>query len=68
DLNQGAITQTENLEPYALFGDRNGDLRGGSLSLSENNTLSIDLFSEDRRRGDLLGTVTRDFTIVDDIS
>ncbi|MEM1278444.1 MAG: Ig-like domain-containing protein [Cyanobacteria bacterium P01_H01_bin.152] len=68
DFNQGAITQTENFEPYALFGDRNGDLRGGSLPLNETNNLSIDLFSEDKRRGDLLGTVTRDFTVVDDVT
>jgi hypothetical protein len=65
DLNAGAVTQTENIEPYALFGDRNGNFNGGSLPLGEN-SLSLDLFSRDRRQGDLLGTVSRNFAIVND--
>ena len=66
-LNQGEITQTENAEPYSLFGDKNGNFLGGMLPLG-NNTLSFDLFSRNARRGDLLATVTLDFTIVDDVS
>jgi hypothetical protein len=61
-LNNGQVRITENVEPYALFGDRNGDLRGGSLPLGEN-TITLELFDQDRARGQLLGVVSLDFTI-----
>ncbi|MEM6549647.1 MAG: Ig-like domain-containing protein [Pseudomonadota bacterium] len=62
DLNDGEETQTENAEPYALFGDEFGDFNGGALPTGDN-TLSFDLFSEDRLRGENLGTVTRSFSV-----
>ena len=63
NLNNGEVTRTENSSPYSIFGDREGDFFGGSLSTGVNQ-LSFDLFSEDGRRGDLLDTVSIEFTIV----
>ncbi|MGF1481311.1 MAG: hypothetical protein ACFB4I_17810 [Cyanophyceae cyanobacterium] len=63
NLNDGQITRTENVEPYALFGDRSGDLNGGSI-LEGDNTISFELYDQNRQGGNLLDTVTVDFTIV----
>lgn len=68
DLNEGQITKTENLAPYALFGDSKGDFFTGKPLPSGENTLSIDIYSKKRLKGDRLGTVSVDFEIVDDIS
>lgn len=67
DLNNGLITQAENVEPYALFGDIAGDYKGGLIPIGSN-TINLDLYSQNQLQGDLLGTITRTFTIVDDIS
>ena len=69
DLNAGAATRTENVEPYALFGDRGGDLRAGDNGLFNlgSNTLELEAFSSTRGRGDLLESQTLDFTIRDDL-
>lgn len=66
DLNAGQFTKAEDAEPYALFGDNRGDFNRGDLVLEEANTLTIDLFNQDGLRGDRLGTVARNFTIVND--
>ncbi|MEM9001941.1 MAG: Ig-like domain-containing protein, partial [Cyanobacteria bacterium P01_F01_bin.86] len=50
DLNEGAITQTENIEPYALFGDIKGDFRGGDLPVGDNQ-IAFDLYSQNRLKG-----------------
>ncbi|MEM9534643.1 MAG: choice-of-anchor Q domain-containing protein [Cyanobacteria bacterium P01_E01_bin.45] len=67
DFNNGQVTRTENSEPYSLFGDIGGDFAGGTIPVGQN-TISFDLFSKDRRKGKLLGTVERSFTVVDDSS
>ncbi|MGK7890939.1 MAG: metallophosphoesterase [Leptolyngbyaceae cyanobacterium] len=68
DLNDGQIIQQENVEPYALFGDRNGNFFQGDLDLiAGSNTLSLDIFAEKNGKGDLLDTVVRKFTVVDDL-
>ncbi|MEM9568452.1 MAG: hypothetical protein AAF974_09120, partial [Cyanobacteria bacterium P01_E01_bin.34] len=67
DFNNGQVTRTENSEPYSLFGDIGGDFAGGTISEGQN-TVSFDLFSRDRRRGELVGTVERSFTIQDDLT
>ena len=64
DLNDGAVTQTENFGAYTLFGDPGGDFRGGDIPLGEN-LITFDLFSENRLQGDFLGSVSRSFTLVD---
>ncbi|NEQ99425.1 MAG: hypothetical protein F6K30_22430 [Cyanothece sp. SIO2G6] len=50
-----------------MFGDRNGDLRGGTLPTGEN-TITFDLYSKNKLGGDRLGTITRNFSIVNDIT
>ncbi|NEQ99108.1 MAG: DNRLRE domain-containing protein, partial [Cyanothece sp. SIO2G6] len=65
DLNNGDVIQTENVEPYALFGDRKGDFRGGTLPIGDN-TITFDLYSKNKLGGDRLGTVTRNFSITPD--
>lgn len=67
NLNNGQVTQTENVEPYALFGDRGGDFSGGTLPTGES-TLTFELYSKNRLRGDLLQTVELNFSIVDDLA
>ncbi|MEL7315248.1 MAG: cadherin-like domain-containing protein, partial [Cyanobacteria bacterium J06559_3] len=66
NLNEGEITRRENAEPYALFGDIRGDFSGGVLPIGES-AIAFDLYSKNGLKGELLGTVTRDFTIVDDL-
>ncbi|MEM6448552.1 MAG: hypothetical protein AAF704_18595 [Cyanobacteria bacterium P01_D01_bin.123] len=67
NLNDGSVTRVENFEPYALFGDMNANYRGGVISLG-NNTIVFDLYSKDGQQGELLGTVTRNFTLVNDLA
>ena len=64
DLNDGQFTRGENVEPYALFGDFNGNFRGGNLSAGAN-TLELEFFSKKGLNGDLLETVALDFTLVE---
>ncbi len=65
NLNEGQVTQIESLEPYALFGDRNGNLQGNDISFLAHgeNSITFDLYSKNGANGTLLGTVTRSFTI-----
>ncbi|MEO0802619.1 MAG: malectin domain-containing carbohydrate-binding protein [Cyanobacteria bacterium J06642_2] len=65
DLNDGLVTRIENVAPYALFGDAAGDFNGGELPLGSN-TLEIDVYSQDGLQGELLGTFTNSFTIIND--
>ena len=65
DLNDGQITRTENVEPYALFGDIQGDFTIGSGVPPGDNTLTLDLFSGNQQSGEQLGTITRSFTFID---
>ena len=68
DLNDGDSTRTENVEPYALFGDFNGDFFTGVGIPEGDNEITFDLFSESKLNGDLLDTISIEFSIVDDIS
>lgn len=65
DLNDGAVTQTENIEPYALFGDRSGDFNGGSIPLGDNK-ITLEVYGENKLQGKLLQEMTLDFTLVDE--
>ena len=69
DLNNGQQVQRENAVPYALFGDNNnGNLFGGNLNLpTGDNTLTLEVFSDRNLQGDLLDTLSIDFTIIDDV-
>jgi len=67
DVNGGDKTQVENIEPFALFGDRRGNLRGGDLDLViGENTVTFEIFSQSNAKGELLDTVTLDFFVIDD--
>ena len=64
NLNDGRVIQTENVEPYALFGDNNGDYFSGGINLQGENTITFELYSQDGLRGEILGNVNIDFSIV----
>ncbi|MEM9154797.1 MAG: DUF4347 domain-containing protein [Cyanobacteria bacterium P01_F01_bin.33] len=65
DLNNGQVTKTENVEPYALFGDSSGgsDFAGGAIPLG-NNTIELELYAQNNLNGQLLDTISVDFTLV----
>ncbi|MGF1522850.1 MAG: beta strand repeat-containing protein [Leptolyngbyaceae cyanobacterium] len=68
NLNEGQVTRTENAEPYALFGDIQGDFRVGSGIPLGDNTLSLDLFAANGRSGEQLGTANRSFTLINSVA
>ncbi|MEM1279372.1 MAG: hypothetical protein AAGG53_04965, partial [Cyanobacteria bacterium P01_H01_bin.152] len=55
-------SRTENIEPYSLFGHSSGNFTGGSLPTGVN-TMELALYSQDNANGQLLDTITLDFTI-----
>lgn len=62
---KGVGTRTENVEPYALFGDRNGDYSGG-ITLDEGSySVTLKAYSGKNGTGNLLETVTRNFEVGD---
>jgi hypothetical protein len=56
-------TITENVAPYALFGDRNGNYNGRNLPVG-NYTLEATPYSQSNRRGTAGSTTTIQFSIV----
>ncbi|MEM9567222.1 MAG: hypothetical protein AAF974_02855 [Cyanobacteria bacterium P01_E01_bin.34] len=65
DFDNGDTTRTENSEPFALFGDRGGDFFvGDGIEVGEH-TIEFNLFSEDDLQGNSLGTISRNFEIVE---
>ena len=63
DLNDGRVTKTENVDPYALFGDDGGkDLKGG-IDLQGENTIAFELYSQDELGGEMVGSVNIEFSI-----
>ena len=64
DLNNGQVIKTENMEPYALFGDSNQDYLPGEINLQEENTITFELYSQDELGGEMLGSVDIDFSVV----
>ncbi len=71
DLNDGDRTRVESIEPYSLYSDlfRFGrEIYWGREGILEaENTISFDLYSGNFARGTLIDTVTRSFTVVDDV-
>ena len=72
DLNDGQAVRTENVEPYALFGDNQGGTNffPGPLSFTlpvGANSIDFDLFAQNKAQS-FLETISVDFTILDDIS
>ncbi|NJN20104.1 MAG: cadherin-like domain-containing protein [Leptolyngbya sp. RL_3_1] len=64
DLNNGQATRTENVSPYALFGDTNGNFFTGSGLPQGANQIEFELYSQKGGNGLLLETVVVDFTLV----
>ncbi|EAR00884.1 Ig-like domain-containing protein [Maribacter sp. HTCC2170] len=57
-------SRTENVSPYALFGDVNGNYLNGSLN-SGSYTLKAEAYAEANGTGSKLGSVTISFTVND---
>ena len=64
DLNDGQVTTTENVEPYAVFGDNDGDYFNGGVDLQGEQTIAFEMYSHDELGGEMLGNVEVDFSIV----
>ena len=64
DLNDGRVTRTENVEPYAVFGDRHGDYFEGGMDLQGENTIAFELYSQDELGGEMFDSISIDFSIV----
>ncbi|MEM9043263.1 MAG: DUF5060 domain-containing protein [Pseudomonadota bacterium] len=58
----GQVQQTENVAPYALFGDSSGDYDAGDLAEGDH-TLSVALYSGSNGSGTLLGTSEISFEV-----
>ena len=56
------VDQTENIAPYSLYGDSDGNLNGQALPAGEY-TLTATAYAEERLGGDVLGTLAVSFTI-----
>ena len=67
NLNNGQEIRQDNLEPYTLFDGLNNGFQSGALPVGRN-TVVLDLYSQDQLQGDFLGTVTREFTVINDIA
>ncbi len=68
NLNNGqkVKVKVENSQPYSLFGEIGRDSVGKEDILEEGaNTITFSLFSGENRGGTSLGTVTRNFTVID---
>ena len=64
-LDGNANFQTENVAPYALNGDTNGDYRAWTPSIG-NHTLTASAFSGGSGNGTLLGSITVNFTVTEE--
>ncbi|MEH0154334.1 T9SS type A sorting domain-containing protein [Limibacter armeniacum] len=61
----GAIKSKENVAPYALFGDSNGNYEGSPLTVG-NHTVTAVAYSGSNGSGSLLGQATVQFTVSGD--
>ena len=59
-----AATRTETGAPYSLFGDKDGDLKGGGLDLAPGSYhFEVDVFSGARGTGRIVDSFDFDFTV-----
>ncbi|QPH54877.1 Ig-like domain-containing protein [Pontivivens ytuae] len=63
-LTYNGSSQTENVAPYALFGDTNGDFEGETLTAGDH-TVTVAFFSGANGSGTRLGETTVSFTAAD---
>ena len=59
----GSEVKTENLEPYALFGDDSGDFDGGAIFADGPHTITATAFSATDGNGAPLSTITLAFDV-----
>ncbi len=59
----GEHTRTENMEPYALFGDRNGDFLNGAALQPGDYVVTVAFYDQDDANGALLGENALNFSI-----
>jgi phospholipase/lecithinase/hemolysin len=64
NLNDGQVAKTENLEPYALFGNDNEEYSKGGIDMHGEQTIAFELYSQDNLGGEMLGNINLDFSIV----
>jgi hypothetical protein len=65
DFQDGQVKAIENVEPYALFGDRNGDFKGGGLVLGEGDyALDLDFFEGRNGQGPIMESAALDFALI----
>ncbi|MEM9342523.1 MAG: hypothetical protein AAGA87_05715 [Pseudomonadota bacterium] len=60
-LTYGDYVQTENLAPYALFGDSGGDFRDGVQFYGEDQQIRVEVFSGSNGTGNVLTTESLSF-------
>ena len=63
NFNDGQVSGTDNLDADALFGDNDGDYFQGGINLQGENTITIELYSEDNLGGEMLGSVDVKFSV-----
>ncbi|MEM9217478.1 MAG: hypothetical protein AAGD25_24450 [Cyanobacteria bacterium P01_F01_bin.150] len=63
-FNSNLGKQTENIKPYALFGDIKGDFKGKAPETGEV-TLTATAYSKDGGRGQAIGSMDLSYTIID---
>ncbi|MEN9870830.1 MAG: hypothetical protein RLZZ171_1818, partial [Cyanobacteriota bacterium] len=64
NLNDGQVTRTENVEPYAIFGGNNGDYFNGGVDLQGEHTIAFEMYSQDELGGEMVGSMDVNFSIV----
>ncbi len=65
DLNNGEARIVENYEPFALFGDKNGNFNGGLDLNVGSHKLTVSGYTDQRAKGDKLGETDVFFSVVD---
>ncbi|HEY9766923.1 MAG TPA: ScyD/ScyE family protein [Coleofasciculaceae cyanobacterium] len=64
NLNDGQVTRTENVDPYAVFGDNGGDYFKAGIDLQGENTIAFEMYSQDELGGEMLGSMNINFSVV----
>jgi hypothetical protein len=63
-FDEGVATRVENVEPYALFGDQNGDVAGGLNLDTGQHKITFDLYGADGAQGNLLAADSVSFFVI----
>jgi hypothetical protein len=63
NLDAGAVTRLESTDPYSLFGDLDGNFRGGLSLASGQHQVRFDFYSADDAQGTVLGSESFSFHV-----